>query len=531
LYRRGGVANDDSSTGTASAVTTEGQEIDGAAEAVFERTYLWVTQAGGEHDESVLWADEIGPGLLQVLVYDHPDHVQFTKDDVVARHGLDRLFDAGISNLGRHLPETHVELDGVYALEGSDYVSSLALVMPWVVEAVTGQVDTPHGVLVAMPGRDMLVFHVVRDPDQALQALDRMMPLAVRWYGERSHPFSPWVYWWQSSPVGTLEPVMDSDFHETILDMGPSASSASLDPGERRRPGELTPDEHDRLRNLVRRSPAFIGMRIKLHDDWVEVVEPHGLEISFRPLVERVADVPPESWPDVLDEYLKGVVQSLIHGEPALNGPTDELLGRIFPRVKLADQASLGLSYPREIGPELRVLFGFDQPDQIAILTDDHVARHGFHRLYDAAIDNLYGQLPSGHFVHDDVYIIEGSDYVGSLVLVLPWVAEVITGTPDDPYGVLVAMPNHNRLIFHVLRDRAGARYALGEIAKLAADSYANDTVPLSPFVYWFRPDRGPLELVAEHAGDANGVIGEDLHLYRSDDFTAVLDELSRVRG
>jgi hypothetical protein len=48
----------------------------------------------------------------------------------------------------------------------------------------------------------------------------------------------------------------------------------------RRRPCRLPPvdnlttAQHDRLRNLVRRSPVFIGVRVSVHEDRVEVHEP-----------------------------------------------------------------------------------------------------------------------------------------------------------------------------------------------------------------------------------------------------------------
>jgi hypothetical protein len=114
---------------------------------------------------------------------------------------------------------------------------------------------------------------------------------------------------------------------------------------------------------------------------------------------------------------------------------------------------------------------------------------------------------------------------VASLVIVLPGVAEA-AGVPELPHGALVAMPNHNRLIYHVLRDGPAARHALGEMARQAAEHYAEDPVPLSPRVYWFRPEPGPLEIVAEYVGEGHGVIGEDVVTYPVDDFADVLTDL-----
>jgi hypothetical protein len=294
----------------------------------------------------------------------------------------------------------------------------------------------------------------------------------------------------------------------------------------------LTNDEYERLRGLVRRSPAFTGMRIVVHHDRVEIVEPHDIVIMLRPLVDRVADAPPDRWPELVDAMLEDVLPAIIHGEPDLDGPTEAFLGRVFPRLKEFDTIDPDLSYAPEIAPNLYMLLGLDRPEQIAILTDDRVRSHGFDRLYEAAIDNLFGQLPEvATCFDDDVYVLEGSDYVGSLALVLPWVVDSITDAPDFPHGVLVAVPNHNRLVFHVLRDATRARSALAMIAQVAEDCHAEEVVPLSPRVYWLGPERGSLDLVAEYAGDAHGVIGEDVVRFHSPDFAAALDELDRVGG
>jgi hypothetical protein len=292
---------------------------------------------------------------------------------------------------------------------------------------------------------------------------------------------------------------------------------------------ELTSEEYERLRRLVRRSPAFTGMRVVVHHDRVEV-EPHELVIMLRPLVDRVAGAPPDRWPELVDGLLHDLVRSTVHGESDIDDPTEAVLGRVFPRLKVLDELEPDMSYAPELAPDLYMLFGLDRPEHIAILNDDRVRSHGFDRLYEAAIDNLYGQLPEmSTALGDDVYLLEGSDYVGSLALVLPWVVDAVTDSPDFPHGVLVAMPNHNRLVFHVLHDSARARKALDVIARMAAHCHADEVVPLSPKVYWLSPERGPLDLVAEFAGDGHAVIGEDVVEYYSEEFAAALDELDRA--
>ncbi|WP_020669391.1 hypothetical protein [Amycolatopsis nigrescens] len=299
----------------------------------------------------------------------------------------------------------------------------------------------------------------------------------------------------------------------------------------------LTTSQHDRLRNLIRRSPAFTGMRVVVHDDRVEVIEPEDLVLGLGPVLDAVLDAPMDQWADLVDDCLARLVGAVTGGSPELDGPTEQLLDRVYARLRPVEGSPTGWwNYANEVAPGLLVVLALDHPEHIAILNDRQVQRHGFDRLVDAGLNNLCGQLPEGYAVCDDVYILCGSDYVGSTVLVLPWVVEAVTGAPDLPHGALVAMPNHGTLIFHVLRDGQGARYALGEIARLAAE-YHQDApgAPglLSPNVYWWQPGSQFLEPVAHHIGDGyhHGVIGEDLATHYSADFADLLDELDRVRG
>jgi hypothetical protein len=297
----------------------------------------------------------------------------------------------------------------------------------------------------------------------------------------------------------------------------------------------LTTNQYERVRNLVRRSPAFIGMRVVVHDDRVEVVEPEQLVLGLGPVLDAVAGAPADQWPDLVDDCLKQILGVLTGGASELDGPTEQVLDRVYARLRPADGSPDGWwTYAREIAPGLLMVLALDHPDHVAILNDDQVQRHGFDRLLDAGMDNLCRQLPESYATADGVYILSGGAYVGSMVLVMPWVVEAITGVLDLPYGALVAMPNHGTLVFHVLRDGAGARYALGEIARVAAQCYedTDGPGPLSPTVYWWRPGAGFLEPVAQQqSGDGNGVIGEDLVTDYSADFADMLDELEQVRG
>lgn len=290
----------------------------------------------------------------------------------------------------------------------------------------------------------------------------------------------------------------------------------------------LTASEQQRLRNLVRRSPAFIGMRVVVHDDHVEVVAPEDLEFGLGPVVDAVAGAPADQWPDLVDACLSRILGLLVDGSPAPE--PGEVVDRVLARLRPAEGSPVDWwNYASEVAPGLLAVLALDHPDHVAILNDDQVRQYGGDRLIEAGFANLTGQLPDTYAEKDGVYVLDGGDFVASTVLIMPYVLEVVTGSPDHPHGALVAMPDHHRLIFHVLRDGAGARYALSEIARLTADYHDADPNPISPHVYWLAPDSAVLRPVARHADDADGVLGQDLLTRFPTDFADLLDELDRV--
>ncbi len=291
----------------------------------------------------------------------------------------------------------------------------------------------------------------------------------------------------------------------------------------------LTTSQYVRVQNLVRRSPVFIGMRVVVNDSEVEVLEPEDLVLGLHPVVEAVAGAPPDEWPSLVDECLERMMRAVTDNSPELDGPTEQVLDRIYARLRPIDGSPTEWwRYAREVAPGLLIVLALDHPHHIAILNDEQVHRHGFDVLMAAGLDNLCGQLPETYATDDQVYILSGEEYVASTVLVIQWVVEVVTGDPEVPHGVLVATPDHTTLIFHVLRDGAGARHALGEMARLAADQHEAGRQPLSPHVHWWRPGSGYLEPVA-HASADSGVIGSDLITQYPPDFAELLAELDRL--
>ncbi|MBN6042108.1 hypothetical protein [Amycolatopsis sp. 195334CR] len=293
----------------------------------------------------------------------------------------------------------------------------------------------------------------------------------------------------------------------------------------------LTTTQIDRLHNLIRRSPVFSGMRVALHHDHVEVLEPEQLELSFAPVFDAVEGAPMSEWADLVDDRLERMIKAVTGGSPELDGPTEDLLGRIYARVRPIEGSPVEWwKYAPEIAPGLLLVLALDHPDRIAILNDEQIARHDFDRLAQAGMENLCGQLPDRYATSGEVHLFQGNDYVASTVLVMPYVVEAVTGSPDCPFGTLVAMPNHGTMLFHVLHEANAARAAMREIAEVAAEEYEasqrSGPAPVSRQVYWWSPEAGYLVPVAHLADGGTGVIGDDLVTDFSPEFLDLLDSL-----
>jgi hypothetical protein len=267
----------------------------------------------------------------------------------------------------------------------------------------------------------------------------------------------------------------------------------------------LTTAQQDRLRHLARRSPAFIGMRIVVHHDHVEIIHPEPLELGFESLSASLAGVPAGEWPDLVDDHFRRAITLGTADGADLEGPADVVLQRTYLRLATSDSGVTEVaSYAEEITPGLLRVLAFDRPDSIVVMKDEDVLRHGYDQLCDAGAENLARELPDGFLEADGVYYLQGSDYVGSLVLIIPWVIEAVTGVADAPHGALVAMPARDQFVFHVIRDRdtAGVLAALDEVGRLTAECHANSAYQLSSRVYWWRPwPVGGLETVGHHNG------------------------------
>jgi hypothetical protein len=142
----------------------------------------------------------LGGDLVELLAFDTDEAVTFLTDDVVDRIGGDALRAAGVDHL---LAEPFGEVawldapgNGRFAvlLGESVYTASRVLTMDDVLRRVLGELDAANGVLVSVPNRHQLTFHVPSD-GRLLAALEGMIRFTMTGFADGVGGVSPHVFW------------------------------------------------------------------------------------------------------------------------------------------------------------------------------------------------------------------------------------------------------------------------------------------------------------------------------------------------
>jgi hypothetical protein len=154
--------------------------------------------------DTLRYARQAAPGLLEVLSVDLPDSVVTLREDDRAAPGtLGELMELGRANLRSLLDGDGVE--AVAVANGRDvsytevsgtsfFTASLALLLPETVQRFSGESDWGRGVLVAVPHRHLFLYRVV-DGRSTRPTLRHMFMTARRAYHAAAGPLSPDVYW------------------------------------------------------------------------------------------------------------------------------------------------------------------------------------------------------------------------------------------------------------------------------------------------------------------------------------------------
>ena len=184
-------------------VTTPPRTLDDLADDEL-RTGLYLGLAREDSvPETLRYARQVAPGLLEVLAVDLPDAVvTLGEDDRGAPGSLSELMEVGRANLrsllgaddigaetvteGRNVSFTRVTGD-------SFFTASLALLVRETVLRFSGEDDWGRGVLVAVPHRRELLYRLV-DGRSTAATLRAMFEAAREGFLRASGPLSPDVY-------------------------------------------------------------------------------------------------------------------------------------------------------------------------------------------------------------------------------------------------------------------------------------------------------------------------------------------------
>lgn len=156
----------------------------------------------------------VAPGVVELIALQRRRATVIFRDQDIERFGgLHTLREVGLGNL-RTLPVEHRELmetpqGGHFrVLSGSSsFTASRVLTLDRLVQQLFGDVDTPHGVLAALPNRNEVAVHVIKDTS----AVPTVINLAT--FAELAHRMAPGqlsrdVYWIHEN---RFEPVLAWD--------------------------------------------------------------------------------------------------------------------------------------------------------------------------------------------------------------------------------------------------------------------------------------------------------------------------------
>ncbi len=180
------------------------------AASLLASTYSRVVTADSVTSGGLDYARTVAPGLVEVLNLDLPESVAFFGDDAVREHGpIDDLWRAGRVNLRGVEAEERQTLEregGRVQVLFSDsmFLASTVLQLEEVVARETGHEPDPDlGVLVAVPHRHQLAFHVIGD-DTLLASLALLAKFGAVGHTDSLGPISPDVYWWHHGRLDRL---------------------------------------------------------------------------------------------------------------------------------------------------------------------------------------------------------------------------------------------------------------------------------------------------------------------------------------
>jgi hypothetical protein len=209
-----------------------------------------------------------------------------------------------------------------------------------------------------------------------------------------------------------------------------------------------------------------------------------------------VADLPEETWPDIVDAQVRSLLAPLVDLRNPGRWEADV-------RVRLVDPGSSGRAIARAVAPGIVAVIAIDLPDRVMIPPREDLAGWGMRdeELFALGLANVRAEgapVPQPLDVNETLTLSvfeEESFYTATHVLELD---RLLPGL--GPEGALAVVPSRHLIAAYPLRGALTAS-AIGPLINLAERLYEQAPGAISPRLYWWRA--GELMLLPhERIGD-----------------------------
>ena len=164
----------------------------------FDRVRIRMLPAGARDELSATYAQNLTPGLEVVLCIDSPTSISYVSDADLAGRDVRASFDAGFRNVLAEPVDENMEIaPGVHMLAGdSMFMATKAIGLGSLAGSVLP--EAPHGVIVGMPHRHLLLAHAVTGA-ASVTAIGELATIVAQQAGDDAPggPLSSAVYFWK----------------------------------------------------------------------------------------------------------------------------------------------------------------------------------------------------------------------------------------------------------------------------------------------------------------------------------------------
>jgi hypothetical protein len=261
----------------------------------------------------------------------------------------------------------------------------------------------------------------------------------------------------------------------------------------------LTPTQTQRVRDLARATLAHRGLEATVHAGHLRLVDGRGFGLEN--LASECHNAPEDEWPDLVGRFLGAMLDRFGETPPELT--ISQILEGAYLRLVPADAVtamsedalSKAYRYARDVGGGFLEVIAHRADGFARWLRDCEVEQIGVEELRALGRERLLALRPDicEEFRGADgrLYSIRGeSSFIASKLLVLEQVLHQALPRRDRrwPHGALVAVPTKYELICTpVDRDVVSN---LSGLMSLVPQFHRDGRGPLSPHIYWWRPDQ-----------------------------------------